>query len=266
MFGWFRKSELVQFVKIEGRALTFKSERGYKLKAQPTIQIDIPIASGGSQRFKLPVTIRQVREVAKKQFICTGEVPGAAQSVEQLRQLLIGLDPMAAGAGEEDDDFANMRRSPRYPWSLRVLSKDLVGFQGVSIDFNKLGVKIATEGPAELGNIITMMLEIETAKTRELLCQGEVRWSNEIGRRRWEVGIEFRDLDPEVAKELEQFEKFLESRQTDNISKRTLIDSTLYVDDAFGPGVDALEEEEEPSGSEEEQAEPAPEEETSASN
>ncbi|MGE0488009.1 MAG: PilZ domain-containing protein [Vulcanimicrobiota bacterium] len=254
-------------MKIEGRALTFKSERGYKLKAQPTIQIDIPIASGGSQRFKLPVTIRQVREVAKKQYICTGEVPGAAQSVEQLRQLLIGLDPMAAGAsGDDEDDFANMRRSPRYPWSLRVLSKDLVGFQGVSIDFNKLGVKIATEGPAELGSIITMMLEIETAKTRELLCQGEVRWSNEIARRRWEVGIEFRDLEPEVAKELEQFEKFLESRQTDNISKRTIIDSTLYVDDAFGPGVDGLEEEPSESNDDAEQETvEAPEEETSTS-
>ncbi len=242
MFGWFRRPEVVQFVKIEGRSLTFKSERGYKLKAQPSIEIDIPIPSGGSQRFKLPVTIRQVREVTKNQFVCTGEVPGAAQSIEQLRQLLIGLDPTQQIL-TDNDDFANMRRQPRYPWSLRILSKDLPGYQGVSIDFNKLGVKLAAEGQAEIGETLGLVLELETARTREVLCQGVVRWCKEAGRRRYEVGVEFCDLDPEVARELEEFERFLEARQTDNIAKRQVVDSTLYVDGAFGPGVDGLREE-----------------------
>ena len=133
-----------------------------------------------------------------------------------------------------------MRRAPRYNWSIRVLSKDLPGFRAISLDFNRLGVKLSTEGAVEEGKTITMMLEIETAKTRELLCQGLVRWSREIGRRKYEVGIEFSELDNIVARELENFEKFLADRQSGDVAKRSIQDSGIYEEDLFGPGVDQL--------------------------
>lgn len=235
--AWFQKVEKVQFLSIEERALTFKAKKAFKIGSRPTISISIPIASGGAEDFKLPVTITKVRQVGKDAVVCTGLVPGAAQSVEHLRLLLSGLEQ---GIDDADggDDTDNMRRARRYQWSIRVLSKDLPGFRAISLDFNRLGVKLSTEGPAELGSLISLMLEIETAKAHEVLCQGLVRWNKEVNRRKYEVGVEFTELDPEVAKELENFEKFLESRSGDDVAKRQMMDSSFYETDAFGPGVD----------------------------
>ncbi len=236
--AWFQKVEKVQFLSIEERALTFKARKAFKIGSRPTISISIPISTGGSEDFKLPVTITKVRQVGKDAVVCTGLVPGAAQSVEQLRVLLSGID---SGIDEElSEDGENMRRARRYQWSIRVLSKDLPGFRAISLDFNRLGVKLSTEGPAELGSIISLMLEIETAKAHEVLCQGLVRWNKEIHRRKYEVGVEFTELDPEVSKELENFERFLEARSGDDVAKRQVMDSGFYESEAFGPGVDNI--------------------------
>lgn len=238
-FSWFQKVEKVQFLSIDGRALTFKAKKTFKVGARPTISIAIPVPTGGIEEFKLPVTIKRVRQAGPASVICTGDVPGAAQSVEQLRQILRGLDPNQREVTVDDDDD-NMRRARRYNWSLRVLSKELPGFRAVSLDFNRLGLKLSTEGPAKENSVITMMLEIETAKTHEVLCQAIVRWNKEIARRKYEVGVEFMELAPEVAKELEAFEEFLEARMGDDIAKRQVMDSTFYETEAFGPGVDDL--------------------------
>ena len=242
MFGWLFKPELVEFLKIEDRSLTFKSKKHYKLRAQPTIQLEIPVGEE-QQQFKLPVTITNVRELTRGQYIYTGTVPGAAQSVEHLRQLLEGLDPTAGKIVEGDEDFANARKAPRYPWSIRILSKDLVGFRGVTMDFNRLGIKVQTEGPVDVDKPMAMTLQVETSEIPELLCQGVVRWCREAGRKRFEVGVEFVDLDPDVAQQFEEFEKFLESRQTDDVTRRQMLDTTKYHADMLGPGVDAEAEE-----------------------
>jgi hypothetical protein len=238
--AWFQKVEKVQFLSIEERALTFKAKKAFKIGSRPTISISIPVASGGSEDFKLPVTITRVRQVGKGAVVCTGLVPGAAQNVEQLRQILSGVDPNAPDPFADGDDGENMRRARRFHWSIRVLSKDLPGFRAISLDFNRLGVKLSTEGPAEIGKVISLMLEIETAKTHEVLCQGLVRWNKEITRRKYEVGVEFTELDPEVVRELENFERFLEGRGNDDVAKRQVMDSSFYETEAFGPGVDDL--------------------------
>ena len=240
IFSWFQRVEKVQFMAIEGRSLTFKSKKAFKVGSRPTISIAIPIAAGGAEDFKLPVTISKVRQVGPNAVVCTGMVPGAAKSVEHLRQILHGLDPNAVPDEDELDDSDSMRRAPRYQWSIRILSKDLPGFRAVSLDFNRLGVKLSTEGKVEENKIITMMLEIETTKNRELLCQGLIRWCKETGRRKYEVGVEFTDLDREVAQELENFESFLADRQAGDVSKRALQSTGFYDEDAFGPGVDGL--------------------------
>ena len=245
IFTWFQRVEKVQFMAIDGRSLTFKSKKVFKVGSRPTISIAIPIASGGAEDFRLPVTISKVRQVGPKAVVCTGMVPGAAKSVEHLRQILNGLDPNASISDDEVDDSDSMRRAPRYQWSIRVLSKDLPGFRAISLDFNRLGVKLSTEGEVEENKVITMMLEIETSKNRELLCQGMVHWCKEVGRRKYEVGVEFSELDREVADELESFESFLAERQAGDVSKRALQSSGFYDEDAFGPGVDGLAEEEE---------------------
>lgn len=244
IFSWFQRTEKVQFMAIEDRALTFKAKKAFKVGSRPTISIAIPIPSGGAEDFKLPVTITKVRQVGPKAVVCTGLVPGAAKSIEHLRQILHGLDPNSGGnpaaAADDVDDSDSMRRAPRYNWSIRVLSKDLPGFRAISLDFNRLGLKLSTEGAVEENKVITMMLEIETSKTKELLCQGLVRWVRELGRRKYEVGVEFTELDAIVAKELENFEDFLSERQAGDVAKRSIQDSGMFEGDAFGPGVDDL--------------------------
>ena len=240
IFSWFQRVEKVQFLAIEGRAITFKAKKAFKVGSRPTVSINIPIASGGAETFKLPVTISKVRQVGPKAVVCTAEVPGAAKSVEHLRQILNGLDPnQTLSDSGALDDSDSMRRAPRFNWSIRVLSKDLPGFRAVSLDFNRLGVKLSTEGPVEADRTIDMILEIETATTKELLCQGLVRWSKALGRRKYEVGVEFVELDEVVLRELENFEQFLLNRQSSDLSKKA-IQAGFFEDNPFGPGVEGL--------------------------
>ena len=241
IFSWFQRVEKVQFMAIDGRALTFKSKKTFRVGSRPTISIELPVSDEAVQSFRLPVTITKVRQVGPKAVVCTGDVPGAAKNIEHLRQILQGLDPNAAGssAGAIDDEDA-MRRAPRYNWSIRVLSKDLPGFRAISLDFNRLGVKLSTEGHVEENKPISMMLEIETTETREVLCQGVVRWSREVGRRKYEIGVEFSELDEVVARELHNFESFLATRTMGDVAKRSITDNVLFEDPAFGPGVEKM--------------------------
>ncbi len=245
-FSWFRKVDKVKFVSVEGHSLTFKTQKVYQVGDQPVISIAIPVSTGGAEDFRLPVTIRTVRVVGPKAVVCVGDVPGAAESVEQLRELLHSLDPKTGEviSAQAAADVDATRRAPRYNWSIRVLSKDLVGFRAISLDFNRLGLKLSTEGPSELGKIINMTLEIETANTRELLCQGVVRWCKEVNRTTYEVGVEFTELDPEVAQELENFERFLATRETNDVARRQALDAVYYETENFGPGVDKKQAEE----------------------
>ncbi len=244
-FSWFKRVDKVKFLSVEEFSLTFQSKKVYNVGDQPVISIAIPVASGGIEEFKLPVTIRKVRVIGPNAAVCIGDVPSAAQSVDHLREILHELNPDQPTTGRVPvvpvDEGDLIRRAPRYQWSIRVLSKDLVGFRAISLDFNRLGLKLSTEGPSELGKRVSLTMEVETANSRELLCQGVVRWCKEINRKSYEVGVEFTELDEEVAQELENFESFLAARETNDVARRQALDASYYETETFGPGVDPSE-------------------------
>ncbi len=225
MFGWLiRKPEKVEFLNVEGRIITFGCSRKYKEGATVRIQLSLP-NDDCLQEFVVPVTVRSVRQTPGKGFICSAEVPSRLKGEEQLRALLLeAKDKLVPESGE-----FSMRRRVRHRYSLRVMSKELPGFRAISVDINQLGIQIAAEGPAEVGSVLPLTLELGATQNSSVLLQARVKWCREVARRSYRMGLEFENLSPEIEAELDRFEKFLVQRGQGNVTQRQLIDSRRFV-------------------------------------
>ncbi|MBI3925624.1 MAG: PilZ domain-containing protein [Armatimonadetes bacterium] len=234
MFQWlFRKPEKVDFISIEGRTLTFRCGRDYKLESTARVQLDLPV-DASTQTFTLPVTVKSIRLVANRQYICAGEVPKKLIGLEQVRTLLAQAQENA----NPEEAGVSMRRLPRHRYSLRVMSRELPGFRAISVDINHLGVQITAEGPADVGTILPLTLELGSSEEAVILCQARVKWCSEVSRRSYKLGLEFENLSPEIQSELENFEQFLVVRNQGSISQRQVADAARFVSEGELPAKD----------------------------
>lgn len=206
--------EVVEFVGLEDRRLTFRCKKSYKVGQTARIKISIPIQDG-SHTMQLPVVVRSVRKLedGTKHFLVASEVPSKANPLESIRDM---VDSMAAQSGK------GARRRPRYKLSLRTLSKDFPGFKALSVDFNALGIQVQTEGPLEQGKEVSLDMELEKADLPHVICKAVVRWCTQVERKRYLIGLEFIGISEELSAELQEFEKFIVARSQGEVFHRTL--------------------------------------------
>ena len=224
----------VEFISLEDRRLTFKSKKSYKLRATARVRLSVP-TKDGSHTLQLPVVVVNIRPLVgeKKKFIVVSEVPGGTQQLERIRQ---SLDESKVA----EQDGATARRRPRYKLSVRLLSKDFPGFKALSVDFNALGLQLQTEGPVDESKELTFQMELGTANVPRILCRGKVCWCRQLERKRYLIGMAFVNLPKDIEQELEEFEKFLVSRQAAEIAQRTVLGATYGMEDmmAFNPSIE----------------------------
>ena len=206
--------EVVEFVGLEDRKLTFRCKKAYKVGQTARIKVGIP-TENGKHPLQLPVVVKAVRrlEDGSKNFIVTSEVPSKSNPLESIRAM---VDSVAA------QGVKGARRRPRYKLSLRTLSKDFPGFKAVSVDFNALGIQVQTEGPLPEGKEVTLDMELEKADLPHVLCKAVVRWWTQVERKRYLIGLEFIGISEELSAELKEFEEFIVTRQQGAVFQRTL--------------------------------------------
>ena len=213
MFGFLFGPDVVEFVSLDDRVMTFRCRKLYQIGQTARIKTDVPTAQG-IKTVQVPVQIRTVRRVeASKEFICCGDVPAGSNQLEAVRLLIESLG---------QDDYKGARRRPRLKFSLRTMSKDFPGFRALSIDFNSLGLQVETEGPLENGRTVKLDMELGKSDRPRMLCEAIVRWCRPVDRRRYLVGLEFVGLDPELSEELTRFENLIINRQGDDITRKSI--------------------------------------------
>lgn len=216
MFDFLFPPEVVEFVSLQDRRLTFKTKKAYKSGQTVRIRVEVP-TQNGPQKVQIPVVVTSQRPVAgEKDRIVVSEVPMGSNQLAAIRQVM-DTAKMVQNSG------IGARRRPRHRLSLRLLSKDLPGFKALSVDYNALGLQIQTEGEIPKDKILALNIELEGGNMPRVLCQGKVCWCTQVERKRYLIGVEFVNLPPEIEQELEDFEKLLVAREKTDIAQKTVL-------------------------------------------
>lgn len=216
MFDFLFPPEVVEFVSLVDRRLTFKSKKTYKSGQTVRIKVDIPTDSG-NQTIQIPVVVTSQRPIpGEKLRIAVSDVPTGSAQLAQIRQVM-DIAAMTQNTG------AGARRRARHRLSLRLLSKDFPGFKALSVDYNALGLQVQTEGELPQGKVIALNIELEGGNLPRVLCQAKVCWCTQVERKRYLIGLEFVNLPPEIEDELQDFERLLVQREKSDVQQKTVM-------------------------------------------
>jgi hypothetical protein len=216
VFDFLFPPEVVEFVSLVDRRLTFKTKKAYKSGQNVRVRVEVP-TENGPQTVQIPVVVTSQRPIpGEKMRIAVSEVPMGSHQIAQIRQVM-DTAKMAENTG------VGARRRPRHRLSLRLLSKDLPGFKALSVDYNALGLQIQAEGEIPTGKVIALNIELEGGNLPRVLCQGKVCWCQQVERKRFLIGVEFVNLPADIEQELEDFEKLLMQREKSDVQQKSVL-------------------------------------------
>jgi len=98
-----------------------------------------------------------------------------------------------------------VRGAERFPCRVRVMSRHLPGFRGVTLDLHSSGLQLETEGPVPVGQTLQLTVEFDVCSFEPVACTARVAWCAQRGRR-WVCGLA---LSPEASGRLARFERYL---------------------------------------------------------
>lgn len=98
-----------------------------------------------------------------------------------------------------------LRGPERFPCRVRVMSRHLPGFRGVTVDLHSAGLQLETEGPVPVGKVLQVTIEFDVCSFEPVACSARVAWCGQRGRR-WVCGLE---LSAEASGRLKKFERYL---------------------------------------------------------
>lgn len=142
---------------------------------------------------------------------------GGAYAATALLPAHLSLSPADCRQAE-----VGVRRCPRHECRLRVLSPDLPGYRGVTVDFSLGGLQLETSKELKLGHVIALRIEPDDAEMGALECQARVAWVAHRGRTTVAHGLEFVELTAELRAQIQAFEKSLRDRAEMPIALRVL--------------------------------------------
>lgn len=122
------------------------------------------------------------------------------------------------------------RDGERYDVALRVLSRELPGYRGVTIDLSRSGVQLETSGLLEIGSTPTLKLEFDRGQLDSFECKARVVWSrkDEDSVRKFYSGLTFEPENDDERRQLARMATVLQARSETDLD--TLLDQALRID------------------------------------
>lgn len=192
MFGLFGSNK-VQFVGLKGAMLSVRSaKKSHKLGKTQKFVLLVPV-DGKVEKINVEMIVDACRPLPSEQggSVVSGRLLVDEAQLGSLTSILTHVEPVDLGRAA--------RRSRRVEKSLRVLSQEIPGFRGVTVDVSLHGLQLKLEGSMEAGQYLNIQLELEKPDLPQLTLQGVVVWCRQVGRRKaYCIGVEFTQQHPEV--------------------------------------------------------------------
>ncbi len=173
--------------------LTVRSgKKAHKLGRTQKFVLLVPV-EGKVEKINVEIIVDACRPLPKEQggSVVSGRLLVDEAQLSNLTSILRFVEPVDLGRAA--------RRSRRVEKSLRVLSQEIPGFRGVTVDVSLHGLQLKIEGPMEAGQYLNIQLELEKPDLPQLTLQGVVVWCQQVGRRKaYTIGVEFTQQHPEV--------------------------------------------------------------------
>lgn len=138
---------------------------------------------------------------------------------------------------------AALRNATRHTLGLRVMSRDLPGFHGMTVDLSRTGVQLEITGMVEVGKRVALSLEFDRFDLPKLDCVAHVMWcrshqvreNQRVGRdNKYRAGLKFdENQGPEVHALITQIADFFEQRSHEDLG--SLLDQARLLKDEETP-------------------------------
>lgn len=215
MFGLFGP-EKVEFIDIQDTSLTYRSKRK-KHTSGAVAKINLQVfLEGAMQQLRLEVVVDSVRKLPDGSHLIVSHLLADAEKSAQYIAVLSEAPRPDIGR------FA--RRSERVPIGLRVLSHQLPGYRGVTVDISRHGAQIKCEGLLEAGEVLDITFELELNDCPKLTLRGMVVWAvvGEERRKSYRMGIEFTEQHPETQVLWDRSYAYLLKMQSASVMHRSM--------------------------------------------
>lgn len=122
------------------------------------------------------------------------------------------------------------RDGDRYDVSLRVLSRELPGYRGVTLDLSRSGVQLETGGLLEVGSEPELKFEFDRGELESFTCRAKVVWSRKEGHddRHFRSGLTFLPQTDDERRQLARMATVLQTRSETDL--KTLLDQARRID------------------------------------
>lgn len=204
--------------------ISFLIKRAQQAGKVVSIRLDVPLPEkpGAIQKLSLNTKIVTCRPNPDGGFLCVGETGLTEEALEEIKKRLQSI-PKSSSAGSAG------RRSRRFVTSIRVLSPELPGYRGLTVDFSMHGMQLESEGGVQVGKQINITLELDSSTMPELNLDAKVVWCREKDRRKVLIGLEYMNVNEERRKGLVRYDAFLAAREGGDIQQKQLADADLFL-------------------------------------
>lgn len=193
---------IVELVDLRNNQLLFRSNRKYSEGS--TLDVKVALPPGSGKVTTLPVKVLNSRPL---------ENGGTLYNA----QVMIDIAGLELSGSVRDP---SLRRAPRYAVTVRVRSRRLPGYRGMTVDLSRTGLQIEADGPVQPGETLDLTLEFDRHDLAELSCDARVIWCREDARTgRFRVGLEFTPAHAAEQQNLNRVADFFEGRAHAGVEK-----------------------------------------------
>jgi hypothetical protein len=200
---------VVEFVDYKRNHLVFLAKKPLRLAKDNSVKITL----GADKGKNVKVYVQQYRAVenGKLAYVAIVEDECSFQP------------PTPAG------DLAALRNGQRLDCHLRVMSPDLPGYSGVSLDLSSTGLQLETHSAVPVGKVVRLRLETHISEMEWIEVRARVAWSRQDGRKTYRCGLQFQDVTPELRAQLDELERYLVARENANMTQLVLQCADRYL-------------------------------------
>lgn len=216
--------EGVQFFDMNGALLTFVT-KGAK-KAGSELKVRMPLVDYKVKHVDIPLKVVSCQPTgcAKSQY-CVGSIDMSEEHLGQLEGLLYNCSP-------RPDLGEVARRSVRLPIGLKTISRDLPGFNCVTVDISRHGVSLTCHGAVLPGTFVTLAIETDMAGLQGINASGRVVRCRELNEGKGkskgnQLGIDFVGASQAQVDTLAYYTRALAGRLKGDIQTRQIADGEM---------------------------------------